>query len=433
MADNQDKLSAKDQQMLEDLEKQLTQSPNKNAAASATSSTSNASQSAAKSNMMDDKEASAVVHAKSNKSIATPPVVKAKTGFLWFFTLLNLMLLAGLMAAAYWAWMQWQQQQQKHSDFFASQESSLAAQQASVAKQQAELVNAMAANQLVKEDWQKQNEAEQQRLAQMASAVEQNSQQISTNLNKINEIADRRPADWLLAEADYLVKVAGRKVWLEQDIATAILMLQAADQRLADLADPSLLSVRQFIADDIETLRLINPVSSTTIALSLKALRQKVDFLPLAFFKKPEKQTAEADFSANADDWKSNLARSWDTFTDKFFTIKKITAEIKPFMSEQQQWLAREQLKFTLLSAQVAIQQHNNLLFKSELEAAQQQLKQYFDSEDQGVKQFTQSVLSLKETDVEQVYPQQLSSGNPLQDVLQRRVGSSNNNGMREL
>ncbi len=50
----------------------------------------------------------------------------------------------------------------------------------------------------------------------------------------------RRPNDWLLAEADYLVKMAGRKLWLEHDTASATILLESADHRIAELNDPSM-------------------------------------------------------------------------------------------------------------------------------------------------------------------------------------------------
>lgn len=415
MADNQDKLSQSDQEKLDALEKQLSQKATDDPKTKASP---------------DDKKAAPPFSSRETfTSDSAPAPTKTKTGFLWFFTLINLLLIGALIAAGYWAWLQWQNQIIQQQNLQNQQRDFMTSQQQEFASQQTELANAIAANKLVKDDFATQNQALQSTLEGLQTGIKQNAEQVSINENKLAEIAGRRPADWLLAEADYLVKIAGRKVWLEHDIETAVLMLQAADSRLEDLADPSLLPIRQFIAEDIQTLQQINPVSFTSIALNLKGLSEQVAALPLAFFKKPESPETESALTDNIDDWKSNLARSWDKFTERFFTIKKIAAEVKPFMSEQQQWLAKEQLKFTLLSAQVAIQQDNSALFKSELEAAQQQLNEYFVLEDSRVKQFSQSIRSLQDTDLKRTYPQQLSTLNPLQDLLQRRVDNRFNNG----
>ena len=43
---------------------------------------------------------------------------------------------------------------------------------------------------------------------------------------------------WLLAQADFLVKLAGRKLWSDQDVTTAAALLKSADASLADMNDP---------------------------------------------------------------------------------------------------------------------------------------------------------------------------------------------------
>jgi len=80
---------------------------------------------------------------------------------------------------------------------------------------------------------------------------------------QISELSGRRPSDWLLAEANYLVNMAGRKLFLENDIGTSMTLLAEADARLEDLGDPSLLPIRALIASDIQTLQQVNPVSTT--------------------------------------------------------------------------------------------------------------------------------------------------------------------------
>ncbi|MCV5222274.1 uroporphyrinogen-III C-methyltransferase, partial [Escherichia coli] len=54
----------------------------------------------------------------------------------------------------------------------------------------------------------------------------------------VADVKGRRPNDWLLAEADYLVKLVGRKLFLEHDVESAAQLLESADQRIAALNDP---------------------------------------------------------------------------------------------------------------------------------------------------------------------------------------------------
>ena len=51
-----------------------------------------------------------------------------KTGFLWFVSLINLILIIVVIAAAYWGWLQWNKSQSEQDMFFANQETALSAQ-----------------------------------------------------------------------------------------------------------------------------------------------------------------------------------------------------------------------------------------------------------------------------------------------------------------
>lgn len=416
MADNQDKLTQSNQQKLAELEQQLSQTTTDKPAAAKASSTT------------DSKPASAAPFAKREEYISQRSGAKANTGFLWFVTLFNLLLVMTLAAAGYWAWMQWQNQKQQQLQ---QQQEFVSAQQNSFASQQAELNSAAASNQLIKDEWQTQNQDLQNNMATLVADIEQNRQQVALNKTKLDDIAERRPADWLLAEADYLLKMAGRKLWLEHDVETAMMMLQATDARLQDLDDPSLLPVREKLALDMQSLQQINPISSTSVALKISALIEQVDALPLAFFKRPEDNEPASALSENVDDWYSNLMNNINLVLKDFFSVKKIATEVKPFMSEQQQWLAKEQLKFTLLNAQIAILKENTELYQVALRSAQNMVAENFDGQKVSVMQFGDSLTTLLNTDVKRVYPEQFSATAPLQNIINHRLDSRFTNGNR--
>lgn len=408
MADNQDKLTQHDQQMLDELEKQL----------SSTSAKSSANPAAGKTPAgADVKSASAAPFSKREEYISqrTPAPARAKTGMLWFVSIINLLLILSLAGGAYWAWLLWQNQQTQQSELMARQQADFQAQQANLAR-------SLADNQLVKNNWLEQYEALQSSQNELSQHMQATRQQVVMNQAKLDDIADRRPADWLLAEADYLLKMAGRKLWLEHDINTAMLMLQATDTRLQELADPALLPIREKLAIDMQNLQQINPVSTTTLALTLSAMQQQVNALPLAFFKRPQDDSAEQTLSDSPDDWQSNLMKNIREALDGFFSIKKVNSEVKPFMSEQQQWLAREQLKFTLQTAQIAALKENAELYQSALHSAQSMLAENFDAQKPAVSQFNLSLDTLLATDIDKVYPPQFSATEPLQNIINQRL-----------
>ncbi|MGB1298460.1 MAG: uroporphyrinogen-III C-methyltransferase, partial [Psychrobium sp.] len=89
---------------------------------------------------------------------------------------------------------------------------------------------------------------------------------------KIAELSGRRPSDWLLAEANYLVTMAGRKLWQEKDQKTAAALLVTADKRIAEMHDESLIELRRALAKDIATLSALPQDRSQDIALAIDGL-----------------------------------------------------------------------------------------------------------------------------------------------------------------
>jgi uroporphyrin-3 C-methyltransferase len=434
MAD-ENKFTPSDEAKLAELEKQLVKEKVVIPSAKKVQGAATTSRSAEKSstNFADSLTNETSYKSSKNKtsSRADKPGIesKSKTGVLWFFTIINLLLLASVISASYWVWMQWQTQNQQQTDAIAAQKTSMQQQQASLDQQQNNIALSIASSQLAKGDLEQQNQRLQASLQNVQEQLQLTSAQVQINQRNLADVSGRRPADWLLAEADYLVRMAGRKLWLEHDVKTAIMMLQSADSRIQDLDDPSLLPLQTKLAADLQALRQVNQVSTSSIAIALGAMIKQVDNLPLAFFKRPEAEVVDETVTESIDDWRSNLARNWREATKNFFSFKKVTTEIKPFMSEQQQWLAKEQLKFTLLQAQVAVLQENSMLYQQSLQTAFGILIESFDTEKEPLVQFTDSLNNLQLTDFEKSYPEQFNISPLLKDVIEQRLNSRFVNG----
>lgn len=343
---------------------------------------------------------------RSNKGENTT----TKTGALWFFTLLNLVLVLAATGAGYWFWMQWQQSINTENTLILDQQKAL--------EEQADQLQTLNSNLVI------QNTEMQQNLASVSNQAANAFEQSETNRKNLADVSGRRPADWLLAEADYLVRMAGRKLWLENDVKTAVAMLQSADSRLQDLADPSLLRVRQFIASDIQTLQQINQISLTSVALSVSGMVQQVSNLPLSL--------PEAESDAPDPEEVEGLARVWAYILSNF-KYQPNSQPIKPLLNEQQQWLAREQLRYALLQSQSAVMAQQETLFKQSLQRAIGILVDHYDLESTEVKGFIAALNNLESTELEKNYPNQLDSALPLKDVLDTRMSNSFSNRKFEL
>lgn len=119
----------------------------------------------------------------------------------------------------------------------------------------------------------------------------------------------------LLAQADFLVKLAGRKLWSDQDVTTAAALLKSADASLADMNDPSLITVRRAITDDIASLSAVSQVDYDGIILKLNQLSNQVDNLRLADNDSdgsPMDSDGE-ELSSSISEWRINLQKAGRT------------------------------------------------------------------------------------------------------------------------
>ncbi|MCP4282235.1 MAG: heme biosynthesis operon protein HemX [Alteromonas sp.] len=354
---------------------------------------------------------SSATHSESTSSGAAKKK-SSGNGLLWFVVIILFLIVLGMAGAGYWYYMQ-QQSASKDSE---SALQTTTSQLNTIERERAGLVASI-------DKVARTNQTLESTVAELKAQNEKLTLQAESTLEQLNNMEGRRPADWLIAEADYLVRMAGRKLWLENDVRTAILLLVNADKRLKSLADPSVLPVRANLAEDIQTLQQLNPVSQSSIALALTGMIAQIDKLPLDTFEKPEDANAEdTTLSESADDWQENLAKVWRSLVNDFLTVKTIEGPVEPVLSLEAQFLAKEQLRLQLMHAQTAALQGDAGLYNQSLQYAQTLIIEKFDTEKSQVTGFVDALQNLIATDVSRPIPTELASQKPLERLLDSRV-----------
>lgn len=354
---------------------------------------------------------SSATHSESTSSGAAKKK-SSGNGLLWFVVIILFLIVLGMAGAGYWYYMQ-QQSASKDSE---SALQTTTSQLNTIERERAGLVASI-------DKVARTNQTLESTVAELKAQNEKLTLQAESTLEQLNNMEGRRPADWLIAEADYLVRMAGRKLWLENDVRTAILLLVNADKRLKSLADPSVLPVRANLAEDIQTLQQLNPVSQSSVALALTGMIAQIDKLPLDTFEKPEDANAEdTTLSESADDWQENLAKVWRSLVNDFLTIKTIEGPVEPVLSLEAQFLAKEQLRLQLMHAQTAALKGDAGLYNQSLQYAQTLIIEKFDTEKSQVTGFVDALQNLIATDVSRPIPTELASQKPLERLLDSRV-----------
>lgn len=238
--------------------------------------------------------------------------------------------------------------------------------------------------------------------------------------SQLQTLKKNQPSDWLIHEAEYLVRIASRTIWLEHDTVAAMQLLADADDRIKELNDPQFLPIRQIIREDIATLKLTPELKTEEIIMSLMALDKQVSKLSLAMVDIPEAKDADNDLTLtnNPADWKTNLAKTWQRFLADFITIRKREGAVEPLMSPQYQQHLFENLSLKLQQAQWAVSQENSTLYKNIIADIQQWLTQYFDMGHLETAQFYQGIHALKDELISYDYPQNLQALKAIRQVI---------------
>lgn len=201
-------------------------------------------------------------------------------------------------------------------------------------------------------------------------------------------------------EVAYLSQLLTFKALVEQDWETSLLLLSRIDRLAIHFPEPHVLSAA--VAQDIATLRGQQNPPIDAVYVSLLGLQQQAATISLRMRILPDEKPVEsAELSESAEDWLSNLKRSWDKFAEEFIRIRQreaITAA--PLLSESEQQMLRTMLDAYFAQAQSAVVKQQVTVYQAALAAAEAHIMSHYDTEDGAVKGLLLELARLAEIDI---------------------------------
>lgn len=271
----------------------------------------------------------------------------------------------------------------------------------------------------------------EQTIKQQATALDEANRQQASLARQLDEVQQKVATisgsdakTWLLAQADFLVKLAGRKLWSDRDVTTAAALLKSADASLADMNDPSLLTARRALTDDISSLSSITQVDYDGIVLKVNQLANQVDNLRLADNDNDDTpmDSDGRELSSTMTEWRQNLVKSWHNFMDSFITIRRRDETAVPLLAPNQDIYLRENIRSRLLIAAQAVPRHQDETYKQSLENVSTWVRAYYDTNDATTKAFLDELDALGQQSINMDIPQTLQSQPLLEKLMQTRV-----------
>ncbi|MFG1175783.1 uroporphyrinogen-III C-methyltransferase [Erwiniaceae bacterium CAU 1747] len=250
------------------------------------------------------------------------------------------------------------------------------------------------------------------------------SQQLDELKQKVATISGNDVHTWMLSQADYLVKLAGRKLWSDQDVTTAAALLKSADASLADMNDPSLLDVRRALTHDISTLSALSQVDYDGIILKLNQLSNGIDNLRLADNDNDDApmDANSSELSSSLREWRKNLVKSWHNFMDDFITVRRRDATAEPLLAPNQDVYLRENIRSRLLIAAQAVPRHQDEIYKQSIDTVSGWVRAWYDTNDANTKAFLDQLDELSQQSIAMDVPDSLESQPLLDKLMQTRV-----------
>ncbi|EKY1945328.1 uroporphyrinogen-III C-methyltransferase [Cronobacter turicensis] len=275
-----------------------------------------------------------------------------------------------------------------------------------------------------KAEFEKTLKAQADALATATRQQEAMARELDEVQKKVATISGSDAKTWQLAQADFLVKLAGRKLWSDQDATTAAALLKSADASLADMNDPSLITARRALTDDIAALASVTQVDYDGIILKLNQLSNQVDNLRLADNDSDDApmDSDGSELSSSLGEWRQNLVKSWHNFMDSFITIRRRDDTAVPLLAPNQDIYLRENIRSRLLVAAQTVPRHQDEIYKQSLDNVSTWVRAYYDTSDAGTKAFLESIDNLAQQNISMDVPETLQSQAILEKLMQTRV-----------
>ncbi|MFP3976375.1 MULTISPECIES: uroporphyrinogen-III C-methyltransferase [Marinobacter] len=313
--------------------------------------------------------------------IAKEQLARQKVWPVWVIAIIALVSVAAL---ALWNWQQWNDNQSTLQTLKSLQQdtSQLENMYGDQGTQQSQRLQAL-----------------EDKLASQRELIATQQRQIDHTARELLEAGNRTRTDWLLAEAEYLLRIANQRLLIEKDIRGALSALEAADEVLTESDDVGVYPVRQQLAREILALKGISSVDRTGLYLTLEAVIDSVHQLTDQALISEQAPgfvgNAQSEETSEEGGEPGVLLRAWKKFKSTLMqvvVVRRLDESVKPLLSPDQSAYARLNLQLMLEEAEMAVLRGNQPLYERSLAKAQAAVDDWYDGSNPRVSALTNTL-----------------------------------------
>ncbi|MEW6678612.1 MAG: uroporphyrinogen-III C-methyltransferase, partial [Pseudomonadota bacterium] len=229
-------------------------------------------------------------------------------------------------------------------------------------------------------------------LALENQALETQNQQVALGAmyQELANSADER----VVADIEQTLLLAHQQLQLAGNVKAAVIGLEAADARLAQLRKPQFETLRRAIVQDMARLKLLPGADIDSLNLRLEALIQAAENLKTEADTEPPPPPQPRAGSGPLDTLGLFTREAWSEIKD-LLRIRRLDHPELPLLTPAQSYFLHQNLKLRLLSARIALLQRDEPSFQADLGAARDWAGRYFSSQDPATRAFLQTLEEL--------------------------------------
>lgn len=291
---------------------------------------------------------------------------------LWPLWILAVLALLAATVLGIWSWQQWHDTQamQQSINGLEQQTAQLEQQYNQSGNQRSQRLQAL-----------------ENKLASQRELIATQQRQIDHNARELLEAGNRTRTDWLLAEAEYLLRIANQRLMIEKDIRGALAALRSADEVLNETDDIGVYPVRKQLAREIMALKGLTDVDRTGLYLTLEAAIESIQQLTESALASDrlastlaQSQSDSSTATSSDNTWWMDAWNEATATLSRVVVVRRLDEPVKPMLSPEQSAYVRLNLQLMLEEAELAVLRGHQEMYSSSLTKASKAINTWYDS-----------------------------------------------------
>jgi len=251
-------------------------------------------------------------------------------------------------------------------------------------------------------------EVENTAIADLGASFEVATEQLRTELRaELNEGLGTSGEDWLLAEVEYLIRLANQRVLMERDVSGALSLLSSADEIVEQATGIAAYELRESLAYDIANLKAVSDLDTDGIFLSLSAMASQVTELRR---KQPELSPPTQIQIDNGE--AQNFYQQFLSLVNNIFgrvlnsvDYRRDGVAITPLLPPKEEYYLRQNLILKFEMAQLALLRNDQPVYHTSLSEAKLWIVKHFVETDPRTVALVTALDQLVEVEVDRSLP----------------------------